>query len=513
MAQIYLDNSSVIEVTSAMSPEDIAKVLSMDTLVLDHCVGQCGQAPDNARNLFTGEHQTYRSIYDFNKNKVAKGNPLDYSYVRSVADGDKMLASIRDKQTGLPAATLDFNRQSDGTYSIGYVSGYRNKEITPQYYADIAKYLNQYADRITHISSELVKNTTVRDTTDTSQYRDLASKASTQLRVPVDEIRNVDPLGLPRFVTQKQFNEYVQANMPEQAARQQGNIARIERNSELRRQYDALSEEADRAEGLIGHFEMLQDARGLSAEETQTLQAVRDRLEQIINEQITLDAELNPPQDWEPDPTHPANAPIDGLQLFQDLQQPEPRTYEQLMIDANSVIGTIERINERIANATTPEQRAELTNAQRVYVNTLAVINRDMEALQQQREQLPAPPAEVRLQPEQVPPTLLNNDALAARMTNDMLADATPMVEHLREQMEELRRDGEGPDAIRGFLEEVRDNAELYFGEADPLTVEYAIRVAEGTWRPGFAKGGIVKKKVQMTKSIPAMRAELLRRA
>ena len=122
-------------------------------------------------------------------------------------------------------------------------------------------------------------------------------------------------------------------------------------------------------------------------------------------------------------------------------------------------------------------------------------------------QQLPAPPAEVRLQPEQVPVTLLNNDALAARMTNDMLADATPMVEHLREQIQEFRRDGEGPDAIRGFLEEVRDNAELYFGEADPYVVEYAIRVAEGSWRPGFAKGGHVR----IAKTIPAMRAELRR--
>ena len=349
----------------------------------------------------------------------------------------------------------------------------------------------------------------------------------------------------------------------------------IQNESRLRERYAELDRLADITQRYIDELETDRTTRGLSPEGEQRLQQLRNNLEEYINEQIAIDAELNPPQDWEPDPTHPANAPIDDLQLFQDLRQPEPRTYEQLLADANSIVDTINRINERIAAATTPEQHTELINARSVYHNTLREINGQMEALQQQQmqqnpraqahldeldaeyaqvvtrldqlnqadregimpvdhallndlreqagilrrareelrnqifgpQQLPAPPAEVRLQPEQVPVTLLNNDALAARMTNDMLADATPMVEHLREQIQEFRRDGEGPDAIRGFLEEVRDNAELYFGEADPYVVEYAIRVAEGSWRPGFAKGGHVR----IAKTIPAMRAELRR--
>jgi hypothetical protein len=523
LAQIYLDNSSVIEATNAMSPEDIAKVLSMDTLVLDHCVGQCGQAPDNARNLFTGRHQSYRSIYDFNKNKIAKGNPLDYSYVRSVAEGDKTLASIRDKQTGLPVATIDLNAQDDGTYSVGYVSGYKNGEIDSAYSADIARYMNQYADKISYVSENLADNAGVVDAMNERAYRNLANRASDVLDIPLDAIRNVDPLGLPRFVTQQQFNEYVRDNVPEQAASnravttQAREISREEMMA-LNARYEELDRRIDRYQRYITELENDRATRGLTPDGEQRLRDLQEALEADINEQVAIDAELNPPQDWEPDPAQPANVPG----VFEDLAQPEPRTYQQLLIDANSIVDTINGITARIESTTDINEHAALTNARRVYHNTLQDLNREMEAMQQQRAQLPAPPAEVNV-PVARPATDLRNLAdndVAARLTRSDLREAEDVIAHIRDQLFNLEQDGVDQAGRAAYLAELQDSPDAYFGDIDPYVLEYAIRVAAGVWGAHggigpqrFAKGGAVKKKVQFAKTIPAMRAELLRRA
>ena len=117
------------------------------------------------------------------------------------------------------------------------------------------------------------------------------------------------------------------------------------------------------------------------------------------------------------------------------------------------------------------------------------------------------PPAiEGRVMNDAIPQDIRNasNGALAGRMTPNDLAEAAEYERHL---IDEANADNV---PVAEYAARVRQDPAAVFGEDyDPAIVEYTLRVLEGRIGPGYAQGG----SVHFAKSIPAMQAELHRRA
>ena len=105
------------------TPTDVAmRDMSADTAVLDHCVGQCGTAPQGRKNILTGKQQYYEPVIDpITGERSSRASGIT-SYVRDLQNGYE-LVSVRDIKTGLPAATLELSHCKTGL--TGFVSAMR----------------------------------------------------------------------------------------------------------------------------------------------------------------------------------------------------------------------------------------------------------------------------------------------------------------------------------------------------------------------------------------------------
>jgi len=194
------------------TPRDVAmQDMSADTAVLDHCVGQCGTAPQGRKNILTGKQQYYEPVIDPITGQRSDRGQSDTSYVKDLENGQQ-LVSVRDVNTGLPAATLQLiptSRSSalrDGKFSIGYASGAKNGPVAPAYTGAIKDYLNSRADSIMSTGGNLSDNTGIFDSTSPAEFKRAAREAgvlSANPHASPDEIMNELKLsgGLPRFVT------------------------------------------------------------------------------------------------------------------------------------------------------------------------------------------------------------------------------------------------------------------------------------------------------------------------
>lgn len=209
-------NVGVIEITSerGFSPEEITKILSDDTAVLDHCIAQGGSAAQDARNPWNPKagRRSYESIYDpATGERNPKASRDTSNYVSSVIAGDQML-SFRDSATGLPVATFQMHRagtdrNGQHTYTVGYASGYKNGEVDSQYSAGIAAYLNSRASSIRDAGGNLVDNLGIYDRTSDGQFRQLQR----DLQIPADRFKSYDWRDAPRFMTKEQAKAYMQS--------------------------------------------------------------------------------------------------------------------------------------------------------------------------------------------------------------------------------------------------------------------------------------------------------------
>jgi len=204
-------NAAVIEFDANTPKEQAYKDLSADTTILDICVAECGGADPKKKHFITGKPQTHEAMYDITTGERNPNSNLsrDYStYADEIYNGTK-LASIRDSTTGYPAALIRMSPASmPGQYNINWVKGYKNGAIDRAYSEGIAEYLNSRENVIASSGSELQTNAGVFDTQTPAGMRSLSQ------RVPgmdPEEVRHLDFdfVELPRFVTQKQFNEIV----------------------------------------------------------------------------------------------------------------------------------------------------------------------------------------------------------------------------------------------------------------------------------------------------------------
>jgi len=206
-------NGFVLESTSDTPGNEVIQRASDDTGCMDHCGGQGGSASQRGYTVhpFTGrEKTTYEPIMRLDLPGVPNPKASERaqteltSYIRGVISGNKQLSHVRDATTGMPAATIEFNKLSPGKFDIGYVSGPAeagggtNGPIDEKYHNVVRDYLNSRADQINDVSSALKKNASVLDTND-QQYMHAAQFAGYNNSY---ELRAAYP-DLPRFITIK----------------------------------------------------------------------------------------------------------------------------------------------------------------------------------------------------------------------------------------------------------------------------------------------------------------------
>lgn len=159
--QLRFGNAGVLEITPGMGNDLITQLVSEDTTVLDHCVGQGGSG--SGTNKFTNKNKQYEPLRDIitgEPNPHASGNATSYIY--DVINDDGFLASLRDLETGYPVGTIQFKKRQRNNgpefYVLGYVSGVHNDAIDSKYKDALRDYLNVMQNSINYSGSNLKKN-------------------------------------------------------------------------------------------------------------------------------------------------------------------------------------------------------------------------------------------------------------------------------------------------------------------------------------------------------------------
>jgi hypothetical protein len=189
-------NAAIITL-DANTPRDVAmRDMSADTAVLDHCVGQCGTAPQGRKNILSGKQQYYEPVIDPITGERSSRAARDTAYVDELEAGHE-LVSVRDIKTGLPAATIQLRAFGDGRFRIGYASGAKNGAVDPAYTNAIRDYLNSRASVIDDTGSNLADNTGVFDSQEGREWSVVAQEA----KLTSAQKKRRSEMNLPRFVT------------------------------------------------------------------------------------------------------------------------------------------------------------------------------------------------------------------------------------------------------------------------------------------------------------------------
>lgn len=200
-----------LSTSTGFTPEQIRRLISYDTLVLDHCVAEGPSGGRMKTNPWQGNRErTYQPLTNPLTGELALNAGTEYTgYMRNAskpaANEANMLTSIRDVN-GVPVLTFEFKRRNDGKYNIGFASGYRNSEVDAQYHEGIRDYLNSRADMIGGSGTELSKNVNILDTKSPDFLRDAARIVNQR----ADDLRMLPEMqNLPRFVLPQDIKNIV----------------------------------------------------------------------------------------------------------------------------------------------------------------------------------------------------------------------------------------------------------------------------------------------------------------
>jgi hypothetical protein len=200
-------NATVVEILPTMDKDLITQLVSEDTAVLDHCVGQGGSG--TGKNPFTNDTRKYEPLRNI---LTGEPNPKSQhsttSYIKSVIDDEGYLASLRDNSTGYPVGTIQLMRKDANKYDIGYVSGKHNGAIQEQYKNALRDYLNALQFTIRRSGDSLQKNG-VYDLDSLSGSHDVLQKAANDANLmPASELK---ALTNKRFVTVEDVRNAVES--------------------------------------------------------------------------------------------------------------------------------------------------------------------------------------------------------------------------------------------------------------------------------------------------------------
>lgn len=142
------DKLGAIFFDSSMPIEQVNKLASDDTALLNHCIGEAGSIDKKMRNKLTGRQHGWIPMYNVATGALEpKATRSNTRYAEKIANGNYVVASLRDTETGYPITTIGWQALGNGKWATEYLSGFNNSEaIKPEYHKSIKDFLNNVAE-------------------------------------------------------------------------------------------------------------------------------------------------------------------------------------------------------------------------------------------------------------------------------------------------------------------------------------------------------------------------------
>lgn len=139
------DKLGAIFFDSSMPIEQVNKLASDDTALLDHCIGEAGQTRHKSK--LTDKSHGWVPMYNVATGALEpNATRSNTRYADRIANGNYVVASLRDTETGYPITTIGWQALGNGQWATEYLSGVKNKEaIKPEYHKSIKDFLNNVA--------------------------------------------------------------------------------------------------------------------------------------------------------------------------------------------------------------------------------------------------------------------------------------------------------------------------------------------------------------------------------
>jgi len=507
--QVPLDmhfyNTAVIEFDGNTPREQAYRDLSADSAILDHCVAEGGTAGDTKKHFLTGKQQRHEPLIDITtgkRNPNAIEGKQTSTYTEELYNNGVKLASVRDSTTGYPVATIRLERATKpGKYNATWVNGYRNGAIDRAYSEGIAAYLNSKADIIIGSGSDMQRHAGVFDTQMPADMRSLSQRVQGMSSADVRSL-DFDFVELPRFVTQKQFNEIVAGAMDDtpSATAQQSRFA-VESTADMRnrltaRQLDDANELHTEIMGQLEQvvYDAIQRNESPLSAQRDFLQAFRDDPEYyagdedpaIIEYALRFIEEQNP--DIAPQDTQTA---LSNLEYTPSRALAQRQSLETMRNSFNAEqLNTANRLLEEIAEAMESEridaeaQDRDSLFAQREFLDSLrnedraayfgnenpAIIEYVLGTIDQLRPELTVPDA----MPAAVRTRLTELDAEYSRVIDDIDEYVA-----LEEQGEPI--DAQALDDLRERAAQIRQSRSELRNQLAPQDTQAALSNLEYT--------------------------------
>jgi hypothetical protein len=211
----FLDPSgkiAVVELDDSLPVDELKRLASMDTEVLNHCLAEGGEHTwrQHPFTLEKGRH-FYKGIVHPVTGKSQSGVDMT-RYIESAIANRSMYPSIRDAETGLPIASLQFHKVANGLLALSQVKGPNDRQIINihQLAGPIADYLNTKAHLITN-NYDGIDDLTVNTNGHIVDllHEDSSSRIAQSLGVREPEVLKYDfsPVDGKRFVTRKELRD------------------------------------------------------------------------------------------------------------------------------------------------------------------------------------------------------------------------------------------------------------------------------------------------------------------
>ena len=328
---LKFDKSSALEINQFMPKDEIIKRMSEDTDILEHCMGEAGSGSKTNINPLTGEKRMYEPTYDTLTGEInprGSGTP-SRGYASETAKGNQFQTSFRDNETGYPVASLQFGKQSDGKYSIGFVSGYRNEAPNAKYANDVKDYLNSKSDILSQdLDDRIQTNLGIYDTFNKRKREALRR----DLGLTHEEMLAHDLSVLPRFVTKADAQSHI-GQSASHPAREVDDLA-----AEKARLQDELDQHLQNRrswdEGDETHHDNLVDS----------IRDLEQRIERQSNQPVTAHMAGMTPSMRELD-SRGLNFPISALANDNMVGQSVRRAYEDILNDMHPGVSADDMID------------------------------------------------------------------------------------------------------------------------------------------------------------------------
>jgi len=218
------DKLGAIFLDSSMPIDQVDKLASDDTALLNHCIGEAGSVDKKMRNKLTGRQHGWIPMYNVASGALEpKATRSRTRYAEKIDNGSYVVASLRDTETGYPITTIGWQGLGNGRWTTEFLSGFNNSEaIKPEYHKSIKDFLNNVAEGNAPLGvssfkvdspSDLQNRYSLFDKTNSSSMGFARSELGTAEKEALKA--NPDILQrLPRFFDKNDFKQAIAAPVP-----------------------------------------------------------------------------------------------------------------------------------------------------------------------------------------------------------------------------------------------------------------------------------------------------------